>query len=214
MGEQTDADPVSGRTDRGLERLISFSDAVVAIAITLIVLPLVDSAREVSSRSTAEFLSDNSSALSAAGISFVVISSFWRHHHRLYERATGYTPLLMRVNMLWLAGIVIVPVATALDAYSRHGDRLAPGIYVTVIIVVMSLARLEEIILHRAGLLADLRMTTVLAAQWIPVGLTMVALIVTLSFPPAGLYSLLLLVLTAPLQGWVRRRTQSHAASD
>jgi uncharacterized membrane protein len=30
------------RTDRGLDRLITFVDAVVAIAITLLVLPLVE----------------------------------------------------------------------------------------------------------------------------------------------------------------------------
>jgi uncharacterized membrane protein len=85
----TTGGPASVRTERGLERLIFFSDAVVAIAITLIVLPLVDSAREVAHMSTSKFLSENAYALTAAGISFVVISSFWREHHRLFERATG-----------------------------------------------------------------------------------------------------------------------------
>ncbi|MFE3056137.1 hypothetical protein [Nocardia sp. NPDC059239] len=39
------------------------SDAVVAIAITLIALPLVDSARGVADSSTSKFLADNSYAL-------------------------------------------------------------------------------------------------------------------------------------------------------
>ncbi|ORM35350.1 TMEM175 family protein [Williamsia sp. 1135] len=86
------------RTERGLERLIFFTDAVVAIAITLVVLPLVDEAKDLDRRSVAEFLSEDSAALIAATISFAVIGAFWRDHHRLFERASGYTPTLLRAN--------------------------------------------------------------------------------------------------------------------
>ena len=36
------------RTPRGLDRLVNFSDATIAIAITLLVLPLVDVANQIS----------------------------------------------------------------------------------------------------------------------------------------------------------------------
>ena len=35
------------RTERGLDRLVNFSDATVAIAITVLLLPLVDIALEI-----------------------------------------------------------------------------------------------------------------------------------------------------------------------
>ncbi|KAA8885384.1 DUF1211 domain-containing protein [Nocardia colli] len=199
------------RTERGLERLIFFSDAVVAIAITLIVLPLVDSAREVADTSTSKFLSDNSYGLLAAGVSFVVISSFWREHHRLFERATGYTPLLVRLNMLWLLCIVALPLATILDVYSHRGDRLAIGIYLGVMIAAMTLSRLAELVLYRANLLADAPQVTTLdiAVRWISVATVCLALTIALVVPHVGLWSLLLWIAVGPIESMIKRR-KSH----
>ncbi|MGW4125088.1 TMEM175 family protein [Nocardia sp. NPDC004711] len=207
MSDRKHASSGPDHSERGLERLVFFSDAVVAIAITLIALPLVDSARGVADSSTSKFLADNSYALTAAGISFVVISAFWRDHHRLFERATGYTALLIRVNMLWLIAIVAIPVATVLDVYAHHDDRLAIGIYVGVIIFAMAVARIEEWLLFRARLLIDTdELTAVdLASRWLPVAAAGAALVVAVAVPHVGLWSLLLLVATAPLPGVVRR---------
>ncbi|MFD6160554.1 TMEM175 family protein [Nocardia sp. NPDC060256] len=203
------------RTERGLERLIFFSDAVVAIAITLIVLPLVDNAREVADSSTSKFLSENSYGLIAAGVSFVVISSFWREHHRLFERATGYTRLLVRINMLWLLCIVALPLATVLDVYSHRGDRLAIGIYLGVMIGAMTLSRLAELVLYRANLLADAERVTGIdiAVRWISVATVCLALVIALSVPHVGLWSLLLWIAVGPVEGVVKRRWKAHQTS-
>ncbi|MEC3916804.1 TMEM175 family protein [Nocardia sp. CDC160] len=208
MSEREQASGGPAHTERGLERLVFFSDAVVAIAITLIALPLVDTARGVAESSTSKFLADNSYALTAAGISFLVISAFWREHHRLFERATGYTSLLIRVNMLWLLTMVALPVATVLDVYSHHDDRLAIGIYVGVIVFAMAIARLEELLLYRGGLLTDAEelTPTYLASRWLTVAAALLALVVAVAVPSIGLWSLLILVVAAPLPGAVRRR--------
>lgn len=201
------------RTERGLERLIFFSDAVVAIAITLIALPLVDSAREVARESVSKFLSDNTYALVAAAISFAVISAFWREHHRLFERATGYTPLLLRVNGFWLVGIVALPIATVLDVYS-HRDPLAAGIYLIAMIFTMTVDRLEELILYRARLLSDIDHLTRrdLVLRWSEVVASAVALVVSLTLPGVGLWSLVLVFAVAQAEAIRKRRPPTRVA--
>ncbi|MFI1920479.1 TMEM175 family protein [Nocardia sp. NPDC020380] len=208
MNGREHASSGSAHSERGLERLVFFSDAVVAIAITLIALPLVDSARDVRDSGASKFLADNTYALTAAGISFVIISAFWRDHHRLFERATGYTPLLIRVNMLWLLAMVAIPVTTVLDVYTRRNDRLAIGIYIGVIVFAMVIARVEELLLYRSGLLtnrADLTPAD-LASHRITVAAAVLALVIAVALPHVGMWSLLILVVTGPLPGAARRR--------
>lgn len=67
---------------------------MVAIAITLVALPLVDNARDLSGGSGLDFPRVNETDLVAAGISFTVIAAFWMEHHQLFDRATKGVPRL------------------------------------------------------------------------------------------------------------------------
>jgi uncharacterized membrane protein len=92
------------------ERLVFFSDAVVAIAITLLALELPVPA----GGTNAELLHSaraNLPAYLAFLISFVVIAAHWRGHHRVFRYVRAAGPLL-RWNLLWLLCIVITPFAT------------------------------------------------------------------------------------------------------
>ncbi|WP_291054047.1 TMEM175 family protein [Herbiconiux sp.] len=192
--------------ESGVRRLVAFTDAVVAIAITLIVLPLVDTAQEGASSAT-DFLTANALGLGAAALSFVVIAAFWKDHHRLYQGVTRSTRALVNANLLWVAGIVFLPLPTVLVVSSPGHDSLAAGLYIGAVLVTQIAVRLQELILARRGLLPPGRepVRGYLWADWITAGLTALALAVTLSVPPAGLYPLLLMLLSWPINWLVRR---------
>ena len=65
-------------TQRGLERLIFFTDAVTAIAITLLILPLVSivPAHPAGNESVWPLLVDHASQLGSFVLSFLVIARF------------------------------------------------------------------------------------------------------------------------------------------
>jgi len=188
--------------EKGVDRLVFFSDAVIAISITLIVLPLVDVAREPGDSSAATFFADNGPGLLAAGVSFLVIGSYWREHHRIFNKAVGFNRMLVSINLLWLAGIAFLPLATVLQVGASHDDRLANLVYIGTIAVTTALLRCEEVVLARAGLLEVDATPTMpqLAAHWVPVVLTVIAAAIASIVPESGLYPLLLLLLGGPIE--------------
>src|SRR3954447_15101613 len=85
------------RTERGFDRFVNFSDAVVAIAISLLILPLVDAANDSIEPGTSalDFVRDNGDRLFAFGLSFLVIASYWVAHHAMFEEVRSYSKPLM-----------------------------------------------------------------------------------------------------------------------
>lgn len=102
--------------DIGLERLIFFSDAVFAIAITLLAL-------EIRLPAGAN-PHDNAGLLAALlalwpkylsyTISFLVIGLYWMGHHRMFRHIVRYDRRLLFLNLLLLLIIGFVPFPTAL----------------------------------------------------------------------------------------------------
>jgi uncharacterized membrane protein len=92
------------------ERLIFFSDAVVAIAITLLALDLPVPGGATNHELLGS-LQANLNQYVAFLISFVVIAGHWRGHHHLFRYVARVRPIL-RWNLLWLLFIVIMPFAT------------------------------------------------------------------------------------------------------
>ena len=99
-------------TGPGLERLVFFSDAVIAIAMTLLALDLPvpegDSGRELW-RSFASHLGRDYLTFV---ISFLVIARFWMVHHSFFHRVRAADARLVQLNLLYLMFIVILPFAT------------------------------------------------------------------------------------------------------
>jgi uncharacterized membrane protein len=69
--------------ERDLDRFLTFVDAVVAIAITLLVLPLAEVATEVGDGSVGDLLRDKDDKLLALVLSFLVIAQLWMSQHHI-----------------------------------------------------------------------------------------------------------------------------------
>lgn len=102
-------------------RLEAFSDGVMAVAITLLVLDLhVDpvSPKGLGAQLVAEWPS-----FAAYLVSFLVIGVIWVNHHAVIHRATTVDRLLLFYNLLLLLFVTSVPFTTStLAGYLAHGS--------------------------------------------------------------------------------------------
>lgn len=115
--------------DRGTdtERLVFFSDAVFAVALTLLVIDL-RTPGGASAASLPGKLAALWPQLLALVISFVVIASYWRGHHRIFHVIERYDRWLVVLNFAFLLSIVLQPFTTSLT--SDYGNiPLAMGLY-------------------------------------------------------------------------------------
>ena len=199
------------RTDRGLDRLITFLDAVVAIAITLLVLPLVDVLPdEGSTVPLGDLLLSESRRFTAFALSFAVIAQLWLVHHRIVERVGSYDRPFVLVNLLWTLTIVLLPFATEV-ASVYDDERLAVGIYIGTMTVSSACLTLLTVLLvrrpylRRAG--AD-RPEDDLPNGLLTTGTFVLALVVGVAVPRIGYLALLLLFLTQPVRRLLARRAR------
>lgn len=192
-------------SSRGLDRLLAFSDATVAIAITLLVLPLVEIAKEVQDHPVGEFLDDHSFELFSFALSFVVIALFWRLHHSMYDGVERCTPGLVTANLVWLATIVFLPFPTELLG-AAHDERLTHGIYIGTLVVASAAQSAQKgLILRDAGATQPIR------GDLISLALMVLAFVIAVGIPAIGLWGLLVLTLGGPVRRILEWRTQPVA---
>lgn len=217
-----ESDPAAGaggkgggtRTERGLERFIFFTDAVTAVAITLLVLPLVDEAVGLSAPAgTAEFFAENGGRVFAFVLSFLLIGMYWTYHHRFSELLVDYDGPLIWLNLLWMLAIVTLPLTTEL-MHLDDGSGLGATTYIANLMTVGLVAVLMRWhALRTPGLLSDPEAAKVgIAANLVTSALFAVALVVSLVLPAVGTWGLLLLLLARPARllvgALLRRRSQ------
>ncbi len=111
----------------GVERLLTLSDGVVAIALTLLVLQLsvpaiegVSSAQAHSPKYLWDQLTVNGGdQLIAYVVSFYVIAQFWLTHHRVFRSIHGHVEGLAWWNFAFLFTITLMPFSS--DLLGRFG---------------------------------------------------------------------------------------------
>ncbi len=108
-------DQSSKREQLGLERIIFFSDAVFAIAITLLALELrvpdipLNQAAELPQR-----LIEMTPKFVSYLLSFLIIGSYWITHHRDFQFIQHYDRRLIWINLLLLMFVAFLPFPTAM----------------------------------------------------------------------------------------------------
>jgi uncharacterized membrane protein len=200
-------------TERGFDRLVNFSDAVVAIAITLLILPLVDSAKDLATVDLGELIERDGASLLVFVISFAVIGRFWLAHHRSFEQYIGYNTALLWVNLFWLLTIVFLPFPTELMAQGGNTSQATVLLYIGTMVLTSATACLSQwiVIRHPELQAPEVRGTLTMVPALIALAMLTTSLIISQIVPDLGLYSLFLLVLLGPVQV-VQRRVKRRAA--
>jgi uncharacterized membrane protein len=197
---------------RGVERLIFFTDAVAAIAITLLILPLVDIVTEDASGphpiSVARFLAENVGQFFAFALSFVIIAILWIANHEILFNTVRTTAILRALDIAWVFTIVVLPLPTEITAVYRP-SLLTVSMYIGIGALSTLLLTAMVYYLHRRPDLqpedAPISVTQIWGIGSTAAGF-LIALALSWIFPALHYYSLLVLLLTFPLDAIVKPR--------
>ena len=126
-----------------LERLILFSDAVFAIAITLLVIEIkIPEIHEkpVTDNAVLHELAELIPKFVGFIVSFLLIGQYWIVHHRMFSFVINFTDRLIWLNILFLFAIALMPFSTGF--YSEYVLRgvVTPVIFYTANIALLGLA--------------------------------------------------------------------------
>jgi len=114
------------RKDFQIDRIILFSDAVFAIAITLLII-------EIKSPEIHHDYNDDQiwtqlrfllPKFCGFALSFWVIAVYWRSHHRIFGFVNQYTNRLIMLNFFFLFTLVLMPFSSAY--YSENTPYAVP----------------------------------------------------------------------------------------
>jgi uncharacterized membrane protein len=101
-------------------RLEAFSDGVLAIAITLLILEVRVEPEEGESLTHA--LGESLPQIGAYAASFLQIGIIWANHHSLFRLVDKVDQILLLENLLLLASVSFLPLPTGLIAQHTGGD--------------------------------------------------------------------------------------------
>lgn len=199
------------------ERLKAFEDAVVAIAMTLLILPLLENVSEFAreNKTALEYVQSENKQLFSFALSFLIIAVFWMNHHRVFDRVEKATNALVWLQVGWMFTIVWLPVSTAMLGVMAT-DATQKLLYIGALLASSLLMLATRLYLRhhpelhriapeslRRGLIAEIVMSSLFA----------VALVIAVLVPDIGYAAMFLLLLAGPAQAIVARRGDARRNS-
>jgi len=124
-------------------RLEAFSDGVIAVIITIMVLEL-----KVPHTGKLEALMAVTPSLLVYGLSFAVVGIMWVNHHHFIEKARGADAALLWSNNLLLFWMSLIPFVTAYLGENCH-EPLAVAVYGAVLLFACAAFLLVQVVLGR-----------------------------------------------------------------
>jgi len=118
----------------GVARLLTLSDNVVAIALTLLLFQLKVPATALvadpgSAADLAAQLAKQADQLIGYLVAFYVVAQFWLAHHRVFRRVSGHHEGLAWWNFAFLFTITAMPFTSSLlGSYGVGGHLSSPGL--------------------------------------------------------------------------------------
>ncbi|OON72355.1 DUF1211 domain-containing protein [Streptomyces tsukubensis] len=188
-----------------------FTDAVTAISITLLILPLIDLVPEAVSahRRASEVFTGHLDQIWSFLLSFAVIANIWGEHHRTFSSVARVTRSLMVWNMGWLLSVVVLPLPTEMIGAFGRNRFVAAFYYVALLASMVCRLAMLRILKTTPGLLDEVeqepgKLQESYTESYLNVLLLVLALVLALVVPVLQYYSLLLLVL--PRRAFLRGR--------
>lgn len=200
--------------ERATGRLFGLSDAVFAIAMTLLALDLTvpDLGRHPDDQALRRALLDQGPHYAAFLVSFYVIASYWLRHNTEMRTVQANHPALVRRTISLLLVVCTLPFASDLLGTYGGQDGIAVAVYagVNVLAVVSLLIIRYEARHHR--LAPRTGPTPGNPELWFDLVALLVALPSGYLAPGHGLQVLIALLLLSGVAGWLVSRRRNQAA--
>jgi uncharacterized membrane protein len=130
----------SNERDIGLDRLVFFSDAVIAIVITLLAIDLrLPDMQTGTIEQLSQFLTALELPILSFIISFFVIGMFWMADHRIFLFIRHYDRTLLWINLIFLFLVVSMPFPTSVLA--NFGNTTLGVILYASVVATIALVR-------------------------------------------------------------------------
>ena len=130
------------RKEFQLERLILFSDAVFAIAITLLVIEI--KIPEIHEEPVTEYkvlhkLAELIPKFIGFLVSFLLIGQYWIVHHRMFSFVVNFSGRLIWLNILFLLAVALMPFSTGFYSEYVLKNIFTPVIFYTANIALLGI---------------------------------------------------------------------------
>jgi len=195
-----------------MDRFVNFSDAVMAIAVTLLILPLTERAAGLHVYTYHAFVNAYGHLLLIFLLSFVVICRYWEVHHNLLGSLRTFNGVLFWLNAFWLLSIALIPFTSELIGNNRTNSVFINSIYIGSLTLTAYIGfAIHWVVVHSRTLQKS--PSELPSSSWYglvsAIGMTW-ALLLAILFPSIGVWSLLILIPLGYVSRLLRHRTVSH----